>query len=134
MKTLKYFFLVVDLGFIMYWIITFFELIPVEYLYNDYSNPILVDWNWSFFPLDILISITGLSSVSMYYAHKRQWRIWALISLILTFTSGLQAISYWAFAHEFDITWWSMNGFLLIYPLFFIPALIKQETEQREAG
>ena len=125
MRKLKYFFLVVDFGFIIYWIITAFQLIPSEYLYNDYTNPILVDWNWSFFPLDILISITGLSSIRMYNNDNMYWKKWALISLTLTFTSGLQAISYWAFANEFDITWWSFNGFLILYPLFFIPKLIR---------
>jgi Family of unknown function (DUF5360) len=126
MKSLKYVFLFVDISFIAYWTITALHLIPAEYLYNDYTNPILVNWNWSFFPLDIGVSATGLYSV--YLANKRQekWRTFALISLILTSVSGLQAISYWALAHEFDPTWWLPNLFLLLYPLFFLPKLLRE--------
>jgi hypothetical protein len=32
---------------------------------------------------------------------------------------------HWALAREFDPTWWIPNGFLLVYPLFFIPRLIR---------
>jgi hypothetical protein len=39
--------------------------------------------------------------------------------------SGLQAISYWVLAHDYDPTWWIPNLFLLIYPVFFIPKLVK---------
>lgn len=126
MRSLKYFFLIVDLGFIAYWIITAFHLIPDEYLYNDYTNPVLVNWNWSFFPLDILISLTGLSSIYLYKLESNKWKVVALISLLLTSVSGLQAVSYWTLAHEFDFTWWAPNLFLLIYPLFFIPKIFRE--------
>ena len=95
MKILKYFFFVVDFGFIFYWMITALNLIPDEYLYNDYTNPVLVNWNWSFFPLDILISITGLCSIYMYNKGNKKWERLALISLVLTSVSGLQAVSFW---------------------------------------
>jgi len=125
MSRLKYFFWLVDGGFIAYWIITALHLIPAKYLYSDYTNPILIDWNWSFFPLDIAISATGLYSL---YAVKKGlpiWRVIALMSLVLTSVSGLQAISYWILARDFDPTWWLPNLFLLLYPLFFIPRLIR---------
>ena len=125
MKTLKYFFLLVDIGFITYWIITALYLIPPQYLYNDYTNPILVNWNWSFFPLDILISVTGLYSIYLHLKQKKHWKNIALISLILTSISGLQAISYWTLSGETDLNWWIPNLFLLIYPLFFIPKLVR---------
>lgn len=121
MKTLKYFFFLVDIGFIIYWGITYFEALPSEYLYSDYKNPMMVDWNWSFFPLDLCISFTGLTSYWQYRKGNKNWKNLALISLILTFTSGLQAIAFWAIRGDFDITWWGMNLFLMIYPLFFIP-------------
>ena len=50
MKTLKPFFLVVDIGFIAYWCITALHLTPVELAFKDYANPILSAWNWSFLP------------------------------------------------------------------------------------
>lgn len=45
MRMLKYFFLVVDFGFIAYWVVTAFDLIPAKHLYNDYTNEILINWN-----------------------------------------------------------------------------------------
>ena len=119
--SLKYFFLLTDIGFILYWLITLFQLIPGEYLFKDYNNPLMFAWNWSFFPLDLLISFTGLFSI---YAEKKGnliWRKMAIVSLVLTFTSGLQAISFWAIQKDFDLNWWIPNLYLLVYPLFFLP-------------
>ena len=127
MKTLKPFFLFVDIGFILYWLITYFKLIPAQYLFQDYTNPILVAWNWSFLPLDLFISATGLTSVYLYQKGNKQWRQLALISLVLTFCSGLQAIAFWVIRLDFDPTWWIPNLFLLIYPLFFIPRINRLE-------
>jgi hypothetical protein len=125
MKLLKYYFLLVDIGFIVYWTITALNLIPQQYLYNDYLNPILVNWNWSFFPLDIFISVTGLYSIYLHSKNNNQWKNIALISLVLTSVSGLQAISFWTISGETDLTWWLPNLFLFIYPLFFIPKLVR---------
>ena len=125
MKGLKYIFLFVDIGFILYWIITLLNIIPPEYLYSEYNNPIMVDWNWSFLPLDLFISITGLMSIYTFNRNREAWKKWALISLVLTFTSGLQAIVFWTIRLDFNFSWWLFNGFLLIYPLFYIPRFIK---------
>jgi Family of unknown function (DUF5360) len=126
MKTLKYFFIFVDWAFIIYWLITAFEWIPAEYLYNDYKNPILVNWNWSFFPLDIFVSMTGFYSIYLSNRGDQKWQVFALISLVLTSVSGLQAISYWVLAKDFDPTWWIPNLLLLIYPIFFIPGIVRR--------
>lgn len=133
MRRLKPFFLVTDIGFILYWLITLAHVIPAEYLFQDYTNPILVAWNWSFLPLDLMISATGLLSL---YLHKREdmrWRSLALVSLVLTFCSGLQAVSFWVLRNDFDPSWWIPNLYLLIYPLFFIPGFLyrKAETESQ---
>ena len=58
--------------------------------------------------------------------NDESWKKWALISLVLTFTSGLQAIAFWAIRLDFNLTWWLFNGFLLIYPLFYIPKFLKK--------
>jgi hypothetical protein len=125
LKRLKYFFLVVDIGFIIYWLITLLKVIPSEYLFKDYQNPILVAWNWSFLPLDLFISGTGLASLWLWKADNQGWKPLALISLVLTFCSGLQAIAFWFLRDDFDISWWIPNLFLLIYPIFFIPGIIR---------
>ncbi|UOE95133.1 YvaD family protein [Alkalihalobacillus sp. LMS39] len=128
MKYLKPFFLVTDIGFIIYWIVTYFNLIPKEWAFKDYDNPIIIAWNWSFFPLDIIISVTGLYSLYLYKKSNTKWRAYALISLVLTFCSGLQAIAFWGFSLDFDITWWAVNLYLMIYPLFFIPFFVKSDA------
>jgi len=125
MNRLKYIFLLVDIGFILYWVITVMNVIPPEYLYSDYNNPMMVDWNWSFLPLDLCISFTGLMSVFLFNKDNETWKKWALVSLVLTFTSGLQAIAFWTIRLDFDVTWWLFNGFLLVYPLFYIPKFLK---------
>lgn len=124
-RVLMVLFLITDVGFILYWGITALKLIPPEYLYQDYTNPILVGWNWSFMAIDIFISITGLYS---YFLLKRGQGAWigvSIISLILTFSSGLMAISFWSIRLDFDPMWWIPNLFLLIYPMFFIPRLLR---------
>lgn len=127
MNILKKFFLVTDISFILYWLITALHLIPNEYLFKDYDNPILVAWNFSFLPLDLLISFTGLISLFLYQKHKKSWKKVALISLVLTFCSGLQAIAFWTLRLDFDLTWWLPNLFLLIYPIFFILQIISNK-------
>ena len=120
MKILRPFFLITDIGFIVYWLVTLLQLIPESWAFSDYSNPILVDWNWSFFPLDMCVAVTGLLSIYFYSKKNFIWRKLAIISLVLTFSTGLQAISFWTLRSDFDAAWWIMNLFLLIHPIFFI--------------
>lgn len=124
MRNLKVFLLITDLGFIIYWLITLLHIIPNEYLFNDYNNSILVSWNWSFLPLDILISATGLTSIYYYNRNNEIWRQLVLVSLVLTFCSGLQAIAFWYIRQDFQLVWWFPNLFLMLYPLYFIPNII----------
>ncbi|WP_127573174.1 YvaD family protein [Paenibacillus xylaniclasticus] len=126
MKWLKPLFWVTDIGFIAYWLVTFFHIIPDEYAFKDYNISIMVDWNWSFFPLDILISITGLTSLYYHKRNRHVWKHYALISLVLTFCSGLQAIAFWAFSGDFDLIWWAVNLYLLLYPIFFIVGFLRK--------
>ncbi|RUT31729.1 hypothetical protein EJP77_10090 [Paenibacillus zeisoli] len=129
MRVLKPFFLITDIGFIIYWIVTFLQVIPAEWAFKDYHNPMIMAWNWSFLPLDILISATGLFSLYLYRTERSAWRSAALISLVLTFCSGLQAIAFWLFSNDFDITWWLFNLYLMIYPLFFIKTCLPDSSE-----
>jgi Family of unknown function (DUF5360) len=127
-SNLKTFFWLTDLGFIAYWLITTLHLIPTKYLFQDYTNPILTAWNWSFLPLDLAISATGLGTLWAYSNKLELWRSLGLISLILTCISGLNAISFWLIRGDFDPSWWIPNLYLLIYPLFSIPKLLKLEV------
>jgi hypothetical protein len=118
-------FFIVDIAFIIYWWTTYFHLLPPSLLYKDYTNKVLVDWNWSFFPIDMLISISGLNTIRLYRNKSNQWVLFALGSLFLTFCSGLMAISFWIYHNDFDLGWWIPNMFLLFYPLFYLNKVYK---------
>lgn len=124
-RLLQGMFLFTDIGFVIYWFITYFELIPKAFLYQDYQNSLLVAWNWSFFPLDMFISVTGMISLHLHRKRDERWRPAALISLILTFCSGLQAIAFWVIRLDFDPAWWIPNLFLMLYPFFFLPSVLR---------
>lgn len=124
-KYLKQFFLITDIGFIIYWIVTLLNLIPAEYLFNDYKNELLVAWNWSFLPLDLFISASGLFSLCLFRRGDDRWRMFALLSLAFTISSGMQAIAFWFIRGDFDLFWWIPNLYLLLYPFCYIPSLLK---------
>lgn len=125
MKSMKVFFWVTDVGFVLYWILTAFHLIPVEWAFKDYNNPIIMHWNWSFLPLDMLISLTGFGALYMARRNREMWRMLSVCSLVLTFCSGLQALSFWSLRQDFDLMWWGFNGYLMVYPLPFLYILMQ---------
>jgi hypothetical protein len=126
MKRLKVFFLATDIGFLTYWFITVLHIIPEGLVFKDYNNPIISAWNWSFLPLDLSISFTGISSLILYFRSNPLCKKLALISLTLTFCSGLQAVSFWFLRSDYDLIWWVFNLYLVLYPLFFVKGLIKE--------
>ncbi|MBN8219275.1 MAG: DUF5360 family protein [Spirochaetes bacterium] len=128
MKSLRIFFLITDIGFILYWLITLIGVIPASYLFKDYHNPILSAWNWSFLPLDLMISFSGLWSLRLMSKADVRWKSVALVSLVLTFASGLMALAFWTIRRDFDISWWLPNLYLMLYPVYYIVSLIKQKT------
>ncbi|PHR60175.1 MAG: hypothetical protein COA43_07705 [Robiginitomaculum sp.] len=130
--TLKRLFLITDFGFLFYWGITVlvalkFINIPKEYLFKDYNNPLMQIWNWSFMPIDILASLTGLWAVHCMKKNK-QWRNVALISMTLTFCAGFMAICFWTFQKNFDLSWWLPNLFLMLWPILIYASIRTEET------
>ena len=120
-----------DIGMLLYWAITAAMAlklldIPGDWLFKDYHDPRVMAWNWSFFPLDILLSVTGLAALRMESAGHPNWRIMAAISLTLTFCAGLMAIAYWLIVQDFDPNWWIPNLFLMLWPLPFLYRLMRQ--------
>ncbi|WP_230466404.1 DUF5360 family protein [[Actinomadura] parvosata] len=109
--------LITDIGLLLYWAVVFAGLIPPELAYQDYTNPILTDWNASFVLLDLAASLTGLATLCTTSSPRPLMTV----SLTLTSTAGLQAITFWALRGDFTLTWWLPNLFLLLFPL---PALI----------
>ena len=119
-RSLRVLFLLVDLGFVLYWLVTALHVIPSTWAFKDYDDPILSSWNWSFLPLDLLVSSTGLASVAFARRRDPRWRGLALLSLAFTSASGLQAIAFWALRRDFDLAWWAPNLFLLLYPVAYV--------------
>jgi hypothetical protein len=112
-----------DFGFLAYWslsgVLAFGWLsLPPDWLYSDYADPMMVIWNWSFAPLDILASVTGLWALRQA-SRGKAWRGVALVSATLTFCAGFMAISFWAIGRDFDPSWWLPNLFLMAWPLIF---------------
>lgn len=128
-RGLKAALLVTDVGFLVYWGLTGLVAagllaIPGEYLYSDYNDPLVVAWNWSFMPLDVILSLAGITAISLHRAGDQRWRGLAVISLSLTVCAGLMAISFWTIRGDFDAAWWAVNLALLIWPLFYLPGLV----------
>ncbi|MEI5101466.1 DUF5360 family protein [Streptomyces sp. PmtG] len=117
--------LVTDLGFLAYWSAALLGLIPAAYAYKDYDDPVMSDWNYSFLPLDLAASATGLAALYLTrrpgHRHAAAWRPLMLVSLTLTSTAGLQAVAFWALRGDWSPTWWLPNLALLLFP---IPAVL----------
>ncbi|WP_166243301.1 DUF5360 family protein [Paenibacillus turpanensis] len=125
-RGLKTFMWITDAGFLLYWAVVFFDVIPKEYQYQDYRNELLVAWNVSFLPLDLFISITGFASMYFFYKRRPLAVPLCIISLTLTFCSGLQAIAFWSIRGDYDLTWWVPNLLLMVYPLVYLPKLMRK--------
>jgi hypothetical protein len=86
MKRLKPFVLVTDVGFIVYWTVSLplllgLDVVPASWLFKDYHDPLVYAWNWSFFPLDMVLSICGLLAVRRHSRADPSWRPLAAFSL-----------------------------------------------------
>ncbi|MEU0939235.1 DUF5360 family protein [Embleya sp. NPDC005971] len=118
---------IADVGFLLYWTVTLFALIPAEYAYKDYADPVISDWNYSFVLLDLAAGLTGPAALCLGRrtatgnAHPLM-----LISLVLTSTAGLQAVAFWALRGDFALEWWAPNLFLLLFPLPAITVLVRR--------
>lgn len=128
MRRMKPFLLVTDVGFVLYWAVSLLvvvglDVVPESWLFNDYDDPIVYAWNWSFFPLDMVLSACGLLAVRRHARGDPSWRPLAAFSLALTFCAGFMAISFWAIRLDFDPSWWAANLFLAVWPLCFLPRL-----------
>lgn len=123
--------LVTDLAFLAYWSASALQLVgvadvPAAMMYADHLEPRVIAWNWSFLPLDLAFSLTGLAAVSASRRGNASWRTLAIVSLALTATAGGLAVSYWTLLAEFDPAWFLPNLAILFWPFAFLPGLIRQ--------
>ncbi|MDP3853779.1 DUF5360 family protein [Phenylobacterium sp.] len=120
---------ITDLLFLAYWSLALLSqvgavAIPADLMYAGYEDARVVAWNWSFFPLDLAFSVTGLLAVRAARRGDPAWRPLALISLTLTVVAGLMAVGYWAILREFDPAWFLPNLALAAWPFAFLPGLV----------
>ena len=118
MQTTRILLTVTEGGMILYWIFASMValewiLVSPEYMYSDYSDPTVVAWNWSFFPLDMTFAVTGLYGRFGKMAASRQAML-SIFSLSLMFCAGLMAISFWIVVGSYDAFWWGINLWLVI--------------------
>jgi hypothetical protein len=102
---------------ILYWIFAgalVLGLISIDpsLMYSDYENPLVVAWNWSFFPIDIAFAGIGLFARFADISDVRKGML-ETISATLMICAGLMAISYWVVTLDFNIVWWGLNIWLL---------------------
>jgi hypothetical protein len=113
----------IDLGFIVYWSLIIFRALPAEAMFTGYEKPEVQAWNWSFFPLDILASLTGIAGNTFKNVNTK---VLLTISLVLTSVAGGMAIGYWAFIGDFDFSWWAPNLILLLFPLWPLASFVRK--------
>jgi hypothetical protein len=120
---------ITDLLFLAYWLAAGASAVglialPPSLMYAGYDEPRVAAWNWSFFPIDLAFSLTGLAAVRAARRGDQLWKPLALISLILTMVAGLMAVAYWTLLGEFDPAWFLPNLALVIWPTVFLPRLV----------
>jgi hypothetical protein len=106
-----------ELGMLAYWVAVIADAvgliaIPPEWMYSDHANPLVVAWNWSFLPIDVLFAVAGLFARFGGLAAPRAEAL-SLVALTLMMCAGLMAIAFWAMRGEFDAFWWGLNLWLL---------------------
>ena len=109
---------ITDLGFLVYWLTVFSGLLPPEWAYKDHDLPVMVAWNASFAPLDLLASFSGLVALRLLRQGDRRAQIIVPISLSLTFAAGLLAVVFWTLRGDFEPGWWLPNLYLILWPLW----------------
>ncbi|MFC9898119.1 DUF5360 family protein [Nocardia sp. NPDC127579] len=124
LKLGKILLLVTDALLVLYWIAVAVNAIPKDAAFRDYSNPIVQAWNWSFLPLDLAAVLFGFAGVYLVRVQHRLGWLVLTVGLTLTFCAGFMAISFWAFAGDFNPVWWLSNALLMIVPALVFGLLL----------
>ena len=121
----------IDIGFIIYWCVILFRILPPELMFDGYEKSEVQAWNWSFFPLDILAALTGIIGQT---TKRLNAQVFLVISFVLTSIAGGMALAYWVILGFFDVLWWAPNLVLLVFPLWplYQLATTPARSESRE--
>ena len=123
-RTGKTVLLTIDFGFIFYWLLIALNLIPHEWVFQNYDDPNVRAWSWSFLPLDIAASITGFIGI------KGKGNLALLvISSTLTMVAGGMALAFWGIQGFFNLGWWLPNLFLFVAGLIFLVRLVNSQPK-----
>lgn len=122
---------VTDALFLVYWLVAALAeaklvTLPPSLMYAGYGDARVCAWNWSFFPLDLAFSVTGLVAARWARREDPRFRPLALVSLTLTVVAGLMAVSYWVLMGQIDLAWFLPNLVLALWPLPFIVSLVRE--------
>jgi hypothetical protein len=123
-----------DLGLILYWTLIATSLLPASYQFAEYTDPRVIAWNWSFLPLDLVASLTGLAAAHAVRTRAAAAGHQLVVSLALTATAGGFAVAYWALRSQFDPSWWLPNLFLLLFPLPLLIRVLRTGQINRSAS
>lgn len=109
-----------EVGMLLYWAIAGlsamgFLAIPPDWMYSDYRNPVIIAWNWSFFPIDVIFAVSGLIATFGHMKPQSRERL-QIFALTLMFCAGLMAISFWVIRGSFSPFWWGVNIWLMLLP------------------
>lgn len=131
---LRWTLLVIDIAFLAYWTFSALVLfgalkVAPSMMYADYDEPSVVAWNWSFLPIDLAFSLTGLSAVVLSKRGNAAWIALAIISMTLTSAAGAMAVTYWTLMGQFDPAWFLPNLAIFLLPFFFVPGLARSFPE-----
>jgi hypothetical protein len=128
-RALRLSLLVTDISFLIYWSLSALMQsgllhVPREMMYAHFDDPRVLAWNWSFLPVDLAFSATGIAAVAASRRGDPVWRPLALLSLAFTMVAGGMAVAYWTLLGEFELTWFLPNLALVIWPMLFLPGLV----------
>lgn len=112
---------ITEIVMILYWVLAgalVLDIISIDpsLMYSDHQNPLVVAWNWSFFPIDIAFAAIGLGARYGSFAGELRFKLETTAS-VLMFCAGLMAVSFWIMTGDFNFTWWAMNIWLVILGL-----------------
>ncbi len=112
---------VTEILMLLYWLLAGAMALDLIYIdpslmYSDYQNPLVVAWNWSFFPIDLAFAVIGLSARFSSFSGQFRLKL-QLIASTLMFCAGLMAVSFWTLTGDFNATWWGMNIWLIVLGL-----------------